>query len=134
MHQKWNLKNKFVNSKIGCTVDMIWGHDRYVKASSWSTVQSCNNGLTVVDDLGRKADNLWASKQICCKKRISIFFEKYRNLMFRSKISLWKVMESKEQSHNILGRCSLKYAFWKNEKVYAYVIKENSLKIASKLA
>ena len=37
-------------------VDMIWDHDRYVKASPGSTLQIPNNGImTIYGDLGRKA-------------------------------------------------------------------------------
>ena len=67
-------------------VDVIWDHDRYVKASPGSTLQSSNNGLTISDDLGRKSGIFWASKEICCKKRISNLFEKVRNLMSTLKI------------------------------------------------
>ena len=34
---------------------MIWDHDRYVKASPGSTLQSSNHGLTISHDLGRKS-------------------------------------------------------------------------------
>ena len=50
-------------------LDMIWDHDKYVKASPGSTLQSSNNGLTISDDLGRKSGILSASKQIRFKKR-----------------------------------------------------------------
>ena len=36
-------------------VDVIWDHDRYVKASLGSTLQNSNNGLTVFDDMGTKS-------------------------------------------------------------------------------
>ena len=68
-------------------VNMIWDHDRYVKASPGSTLQSSNDGLTILDDLGRKSGISCCSKEIRCKKRISNFFEKQRNLMSRFKIS-----------------------------------------------
>ena len=112
-------------------VDMIWDHDRYVKASPGSTLQSSNNGLAIFDYLGRKAGNFWATKQICCKKRISNFFENCRNLMFRSKLSLWNVSESKEHIRNILVRCWLKYGFRKNEFFFLRILLR---KIAWKLA
>ena len=80
---------------------MIWDHDRYVKASPGSTLQSSNNGLTIFDDMGRKSGIFCCSKQICCKKRISNFFQKYRNLTSRLKISSWNVSESKEHTRNI---------------------------------
>ena len=101
---------------------MIWEHDRYVKASPGSILQSSNNGLTISDDLGRKSGIFWASKQISCKKRISNFFEKLRNLMSRFKISSWNVSELKEHIRNILGRCWLKYAFWKNEIFFLRIL------------
>ena len=50
-------------------LDMIWDHDRYVKASPGSTLQSSNNGLTIFYDLGRKAGNFSISNKICCKKQ-----------------------------------------------------------------
>ena len=107
-------------------VNMIWNHDRYVKASPGSTLQSSNNGLTIWDDLGRKSGIFWASKEICCKKRISIFFEKRWNLMSMLKILLWNVSELKEHTRNILGRCWLKYAFWKNEIFFLRILRAAS--------
>ena len=103
-------------------LDVIWEHDRYVKASPGSTLQSSNNGLTIFDDLGRKSGIFWASKQICCKKRISNFFEKRRNLMSRLEISSWNVSEPKEHIRNILTRCWLKYEFWKNEIFFLRIL------------
>ena len=103
-------------------VDVIWDHDRYVKASPGSTLQCFNNGLTIFDDLGRKSGIFWASKEICCKKHISNFFEKVRNLMSRLKISSWNVSELKEHTRNILARCWLKYAFWKNEIFFLRIL------------
>ena len=40
-------------------LDMIWDHDRYVKASPRSTKHIPNNGLTISDDLGRKSGIFW---------------------------------------------------------------------------
>ena len=101
-------------------VNMIWDHDRYVKASPGSTLQSSNNGLTIWDDLGRKSGIFWASKEICCKKRISNFFEKRRNLMFRLEISSWNVSELKEHIRNIFS--SYLYEWWisKSEKSFMH--------------
>ena len=101
-------------------VDVIWDHDRYVKASPGSTLQSSNNGLTIWDDLGRKSGIFWASKEICCKKRISNFFEKRRNLMFRLEISSWNVSELKEHIRNIFS--SYLYEWWisKSEKSFMH--------------
>ena len=101
-------------------VDMIWDHDRYVKASPGSTLQSSNNGLTIFDDLGRKSGIFWASKQICCKKRISNFFEKRRNLMSRLKISSWNVSESKEHTRNIFPSYSYESRISKIEKSFMH--------------
>ena len=112
-------------------VDMIWEHDRYVKASPGSTLQSSNNGLTIFDDLGRKSGIFWANKQICCKKRISNFLKKRRNLMSRLKISSWNVSKSKEHTRNIPTRCWLKYGFRKNEFFFLRILLR---KIAWKLA
>ena len=112
-------------------VDMIWDHDRYVKASPGSTLQNSNNGLTIFDDLGRKSGISCCSKEICCKKRISNFFEKLRNLMSRLKIWSWNVSEPKEHIRNILARCWLKYGFWKNEIFFLRILLR---KIAWKLA
>ena len=116
MHKKWNLQ--FFSRIRKLDVDMIWDHDRYVKASPGSTLQISNNGLTIFDDLGRKSGIFWASKEICCKKRISNFFEKRRNLMSRLEISSWNVSKSKEHTRNVLTRCWLKYGFRKNEKKF----------------
>ena len=82
-------------------LDMIWDHDRYVKASPGSTLQSSNNGLTISDDLGRKSGIFSASKQIRFKKRFWDFFEKYPKSMSRSKISLWYYSESKEHIRDV---------------------------------
>ena len=103
-------------------LDMIWDHDRYVKASPGSTLQSSNNGLTIFYDLGRKSGISCCSKEICCKKRISNFFEKLRNLMSRFKILSWNVSESKEHTRNILARCWLKYGFRKNEIFFLRIL------------
>ena len=101
---------------------MIWDHDRYVKPSPGSTLQSSNNDLAISHDMGRKSGMFWASKQICCKKRISNFFEKLRNLMSRLEISPWNVSEWKEHTRNILARCWLKYGFWKNEIFFLRIL------------
>ena len=99
-------------------VDVLWYHDRYVKASPGSTLQSSNNGLAIFDYLGRKAGNFWASKQICYEKRISIFFWKILKCDVRSKISLSNVSESKEHTRNIFPSYSYEREFWKNEKSF----------------
>ena len=112
-------------------VDVIWDHDRYVKASPGSTLQSSNDGLVIFHDFGRKSGILCCSKEICCKKRISNFFEKRRNLMSRLKISSWNVSELKEDIRNILKRCWLKYGFRKNEIFFLRILLR---KIAWKLA
>ena len=112
-------------------VDMIWDHDRYVKASPGSTLFISNDGLTIWDDLGRKSGISCCSKEICCKKRISNFFKKLRNLMSRFKILSWNVSESKEHTRNILARCWLKYGFRKNEIFFLRILLR---KLAWKLA
>ena len=112
-------------------IDVIWDHDRYVKASPGSTLFISNDGLTIFDDLGRKSGISCCSKEICCKKRISNFFEKLRNLMSRFKISSWNVSELKEHTRNILARCWLKYGFRKNEIFFLRILLR---KLAWKLA
>ena len=107
-------------------LDMIWDHDRYVKASPGSTLQSSNNGLTICDDLGRKSGIFSASKQIRFKKRFWDFFENYRKSMSRSKKSSWNHSESKEHIRNMLGRCWLKYQYWKNEFFFLRILLRNS--------
>ena len=117
------MKNEIFFSRIRkWDVDMIWDHDRYVKTSPGSTLQSFNDGLTISHDLGRKSGMFCCSKEICCKKRISNFFEKRRNLMSRLKISSWNVSEWKEHIRNILTRCWLKYDFWKNEIFFLRIL------------
>ena len=117
------MKNENFFSRIRkLDLDMIWDHDRYVKTSPGSTLQSSNDGLTISDDLGRKSGISFWSKEICCKTRISNFFEKRRNLMSRLKISSWNVSELKEHTRNILGRCCLKYEFWKNEIFFLRIL------------
>ena len=103
-------------------LDMIWDHDRYVKASPGSTLQSSNNGLTISDDLGRKSGIFWASKQICCKKRFWDFFEKYRKSMSRSKISFWNHSESKEHTRNIFPSYSYEGRISKNENCFMHIL------------
>ena len=112
-------------------LDMIWDHDRYVKASPGSTLQSSNNGLTIFYDLGRKAGSFSISNKICCKKRFWHFFENYRKSMSRSKISSWNHSESKKHIQNMLGRCWLKIRFWKNEFFFLRILLRN---LAWKLA
>ena len=116
--KKWNFFSRI--RKLD--VDMIWYHDRYVKPPLGSTLQSSNDGLTISHDLGRKSGIFCCSKEICCKTRISNFFEKRRNLMSRLKISLWNVSELKEHTRNILARCWLKYDFWKNEFFFLRIL------------
>ena len=99
---------------------MIWDHDRYVKTSSGSTLQSSNVGLTISDDLGRKSGIFWASKQISCKKRISNFFEKCRNLISRCKILSWNVSESKEYIRNTFPSYSYESRISKSEKSFMH--------------
>ena len=112
-------------------IDMIWDHDRYVKASPGSTLQSSNNGLTIFHDLGRKAGNFSASKEICYKKRFWDFFKKHRKFMSRSKKSFWNHSESKEHIRNMFVRCWLKYRFRKNELFLLRILLRN---LAWKLA
>ena len=112
-------------------LDMIWYHDRYVKASPGSTLHNPNNGLTISDDLGRKSGIFWASAQIRYKKRFWDFFENYRNSMSRSKISLWNHSESKEHIRNMFVRCWLKRRFRKNEFFFLRILLRD---LASKLA
>ena len=112
-------------------LDMIWDHDRYVKASPGSTLQSSNNGLTISDDLGRKSGIFWASKQIRFKKRFWHFFENYRKSMSRSKISLWNHSESIEHIRNMFVRCWLERRFRKNEFFFLRILLRN---LAWKLA
>ena len=107
-------------------LDMIWDHDRYVKASPGSTLQSSNNGLTISDDLGRKSGIFWASKQIRFKKRFWDFFENYRKSTSRSKIWFWYHSESKEHIRNMFGGCWLKCRFWKNEFFLLRILLRNS--------
>ena len=117
------MKNENFFSRIRrLDLNMIWDHDRYVKTSPGSTLQSSNDGLTIWDDLGRKSGISFCSKEICCKTRISNFFEKQRNLMSRFKISSWDVSEWKEHIRNILTRCWLKYEFWKNEIFFLRIL------------
>ena len=103
-------------------LDMIWDHDRYVKASPGFTLQSSNNGLTISDDLGRKSGIFWASKQIRFKKRFWDFFEKYRKSMFRSKILSWNNSESKGQIRNILSSHSYERRISKSEKSFMHIL------------
>ena len=103
-------------------LDMIWDHDRYVKASPGSTLQSSNNGLTISDDLGRKSGIFWASKQIRFKKRFWDFFEKYRKSMSRSKKSFWYHSESKEHTQNIFPSYSYEGRISKNENCFMHIL------------
>ena len=114
-------------------LDMIWDHDRYVKASPGSTLHNPNNGLAISDDLGRKSGIFWASTQIRFKKRFWHFFEKYRKSMSRSKISLWNHSESIEHIRNMFVRCWLKRRFRKNEIFFLRILLRNlAWKLASK--
>ena len=109
-------------------LDMIWDHDRYVKASPGSTLQSSNNGLTISYDLGRKSGIFWASKQIRFKKRFWHFFENYRKSMSRSKISSWNHSESKEHIRNIFPSYLYEGRISKNEKSIFYFKSSINLK------
>ena len=103
-------------------LDMIWDHDRYVKASPGSTLQSSNNGLTIFYDLGRKVGSFPASNKICCKKRFWHFFENYRKSMSRSKISSWNHSESKEHTRNIFPSYSYEGRISKSEKSFMHIL------------
>ena len=114
-------------------LDMIWDHDRYVKASPGSTLHNPNNGLAICDDLGRKSGIFWASEQIRFKKRFWDFFEKYRKSMSRSKKSLWYHSESIEHIRNMFVRCWLEWRFWKNEFFFLRILlRDLAWKLASK--
>ena len=56
-------------------VDMIWDHNRYVKADPLYT----STIMPIFDDLGRKAGNLSASKEIRYKKWIDAFLQNIKN-------------------------------------------------------
>ena len=101
-------------------VDMIWEHDRYVKASPGSTLQSSNNGLSIFDDLGRKSGIFCCSKEICCKKGISNFFEKRRKLMSRLKISSWNVSEWKDHTQNTFPSYLYEWRISKSENNFMH--------------
>ena len=103
-------------------LDMIWDHDRYVKASPGSALQSSNNGLTISDDLGRKSGIFSASNEIRFKKRFWDFFEKYRKSMSRSKISSWNHSESKEHTRNIFPSYSYEGRISKSEKSFMHIL------------
>ena len=103
-------------------LDMIWDHDRYVKASPGSTLQSSNNGLTISDDLGRKSGIFSASKEIRFKKRFWHFFENYPKSMSRSKISFWYHSESIKHIRNMFVRCWLEWRFRKNEFFFLRIL------------
>ena len=131
------MKFDFFFSRIRkLDLDMIWDHDRYVKASPGSTLQSSNNGLTIFHDLGRKAGNFSASKQIRFKKRFWDFFENYRKSMSRSKISSWNHSESKEHTRNIFPSYLYEGRISKNEncfmhillRIFKLIVKPNSLR------
>ena len=71
-NEKWN----FFSRTRKLDVDMIWVHDRYVKTSPGSTLQSSNNGLAIYDDLGRKAGNFeLVSKDAAKKKDFQLFWK-----------------------------------------------------------
>ena len=103
-------------------LDMIWDHDRYVKASPGSTLHNPNNGLTIFDDLGRKSGIFSANKEIRYKKRFWDFFEKYRKSMSRSKISLWYHSESIEHNRNIFPSYSYEGRISKSEKSFMHIL------------
>ena len=103
-------------------VDMIWDHDRYVKTSSGSTLSSSNDGLIISHDLGRKSGISCCSKEICCKKRISNFFEKVRNLMSRLKISCWNVSEWKDHTKNTFPSYLYEWRISKSKKRFMHFL------------
>ena len=114
-------------------LDMIWDHDRYVKASPGSTQHIPNNGLAISDDLGRKSGIFSITKEIRYKKRFWDFFEKYRKSMSRSKISLWYHSESIKHTRNMFARCWLEWRFRKNEFFFLRILLRNlAWKLASK--
>ena len=121
MHKKWNLQKNFSRIRK-LDLDMIWDHDRYVKASPGSTLHIPNNGLTILDDMGRKSGIFSAIKEICYKKRFWDFFENYRKSMSRSKISSWNYSESKEHTRNIFPSYSYEGRISKSEKSFMHIL------------
>ena len=103
-------------------LDMIWDHDRYVKASPGSTLHIPNNGLTILEDMGRKSGIFSAIKEIRYKKRFWNFFENYRKSMSRSKISSWNHLESKEHTRNIFPSYSYEGRISKSEKSFMHIL------------
>ena len=103
-------------------LDMIWDHDRYVKASPGSTLHIPNNGLTILDDMGRKSGIFSAIKEIRYKKRFWDFFENYRKSISRSKISSWNHSESKEHTRNIFPSYSYEGRISKSEKSFMHIL------------
>ena len=134
MHKKWNLK--FFFSQIRkLDLDMIWDHDRYVKASNGSTLQDSNNGFTIFGDLGRKASNISAGAQIRCKKRFWRFFEKYRKSMSKDSKYCSEIIRNRNSTSEVCLGCLLKVYFEKNEFFLKdFLLKESSLKIGLKNA
>ena len=115
------FEKKFSRIRI-LDLDMIWDHDRYVKASPGSNLQSSNNGLAISDDLGRKSGIFWASKQILFKKRFWHFFEKYQKSMSRSQISFWNHSESIEHIRNMFPSYSYEGRISKSEKSFMHIL------------
>ena len=103
-------------------LDMIWDHDRYVKASPGSTLHNPNNGLAIFDDLGRKSGIFSISNEIRYKKRFWDFFEKYRKSMSRSKISLWYHSESIKHTRNMFPNYSYEGRISKSEKSFMHIL------------
>ena len=56
-------------------VDMIWDHDRYVKTSPGSTLQSSNDGLTISGDLGRKVESSAVVRKYAAKSAFPTFLK-----------------------------------------------------------
>ena len=52
---------------------MIWDHDRYLKVSPGSTLQSSNDGLAIFDDPERKVESSQLVKKYAAKIEFPTF-------------------------------------------------------------
>ena len=68
-------KKNFFSRIRKLDIDMIWDHDRYMKASPGSILQISDNGLTIFGDLGRKVEYFELVKKYAAKSGFPTFLK-----------------------------------------------------------
>ena len=103
---------------------MIWDHDRYVKVSPGYTLQDTSNGFTIFVDLGRKAGNFSASKEILTGRKIGFeaFLKNIENPCLDPKHCSQIILNRKSTPESYFQAIHMKGESQKVKKFYSYFI------------